>query len=89
MVRAFLRLYSDPQALRGFRSVPVWVVFLLVVALVPQARILLTAGFMGGLVIGAALIIARHKFGSSGPRRGSPIVLFPRPVTVNVSTGRA
>ena len=88
MVRAFLRLYSDPHALRGFRSVPVWVVFLLVVGVVPQARILLTAGFMGGVVIGAALIIARHKFGSSGPRRGSPIVLFPRPVTVNVSAGR-
>ena len=89
MVRAFLRLYSDPQTLRGFRSVPVWVVFLLVVGLVPQARILLTAGFTGGLVIGAALIIARHKVGSNGPRRGSPIVLFPRPVPMNVSAGRA
>jgi hypothetical protein len=89
MIKAFLRLYSDPSALRGFRSVPLWVAFLGILIGVPQARVLLTAGFLGGLVIGAALIIARHHFHSNGPRRGTPIVLFPRPVTANVSAGRA
>ena len=81
MIRAFLRLYSDPQRLRGFRNVSVWALFLIILAAVPQARVLLTAGMLGGVVVGAALIIARHHF-PSGPRRGTPIVLFPRPVNV-------
>jgi len=84
MIRAFLRLYSDPQRLRGFRNVSVWLLFLTILAAIPQARVLLMAGMLGGLVVGAALIIARHHW-PSGPRRGTPIVLFPRPVTISAS----
>ncbi len=77
-VEAFLRLYSTPLSMRGWRGVPLLGVAAAITIALPQARAILAAGLMGGMVIGAALIIARHKFGSSGPRRGTPIVLFPR-----------
>jgi len=83
MFRAFLRLYSTPESFRGWRSAPWLALTLLILVLVPQARLLLTAGLLGGVVFGAALIIARRQVGSSGPRRGTPIVLFPRPVNVS------
>ena len=82
MIRAFLRLYSDPERLRGFRNLSVWILFLTILAAIPRARVLLLAGMLGGVVVGAALIIARHHW-PSGPRRGAPIVLFPRPINVN------
>jgi hypothetical protein len=54
--------------------------FLGILIALPQARILLVTGFLGGLVIGIGLILSRHQ---SGPRRGTPITLFPRPVAVS------
>jgi hypothetical protein len=77
-VQAFLRLYSTPLSVTGWRGVPLLGVAAAITVALPQARAILAAGLMGGIVIGATLIIARHQFGSSGPRRGTPIVLFPR-----------
>jgi len=57
--------------------------FVVILASLPQARALLTYGMLGGIVIGAALILARHPVGPSGPRRGTPIVLFPRGLDVS------
>jgi hypothetical protein len=55
--------------------------FALILVALPEARALLTAGILGGIVLGALLILIRHQ-SSSGPRRGTPIiVLFPRQVT--------
>jgi hypothetical protein len=87
MIRAFLRLNPSPESFRGWRSVLWLCLGLLIVVLVPQVRVLLTAGFLGGVVLGGSLIIARREFSGPGPRRGTPIVLFPRPA--NVSAGRA
>jgi hypothetical protein len=81
-VEAFLRLYSTPLSITGWRGVPLLGVAAAITVALPQARAILVAGFSGGIVIGAALIIARHQFRSSGPRRGTPIVLFPRTVDV-------
>lgn len=79
-LQAFVRLYTTPLSFRGWRGA-LWLGLALVITVaLPQARALVLAGFSGGVVIGAALIIARHQFGSSGPRRGTPIVLFPRTV---------
>lgn len=78
MIRAFLKLNPTPESFRGWRSVPILGLFLVIVLIVPQARVLLTAGFLGGVVFGAALIISRRQFGSPKPPRGRLIVLFPR-----------
>ena len=86
MIRAFLRLFSTRLS-RGWRSAPMLGLFVLILAGLPQARALLTAGILGGIVIGAALILARHPVGPPGPRRGTPIVLFPR--TMDVTTPSA
>ena len=83
MIRAFLKLNPPPESFRGWRSVPLTGLFLAILMLVPQARVLLTAGFLGGAVLGAALIIARRRFGSPRPPRGRLIVLFPKPVNVS------
>ena len=79
---AFLRRYRTKLSSPRRLNAPMFLGFLAILIALPQARAILAAGIMGGIVIGAALIIARHKFGSSGPRRGTPIVLFPRPVWV-------
>ena len=84
MSRASLRLFSTRLSFSGWRTAPMLGVFVLILASLPQARALLTAGILGGIVIGAALIVARHPLNPSGPRRGTPIVLFPR--TMDVST---
>ena len=45
MIRAFLKLNPPPESFRGWRSVPLTGLFLLILMLVPQAGVLLTAGF--------------------------------------------
>lgn len=79
---AGLRVYHTRLSLRGWRGLPLLGVFLAIVFALPQARALLTTGFLGGIVIGVGLILARNQ---SGPRRGTPITLFPRPVSINVT----
>ena len=81
VAEAFLRRYRTTLSAHRLNA-PMVLGFLAILIALPQARAILAAGLLGGLVIGATLIIARHKFGSSGPRRGTPIVLFPRPVWV-------
>jgi hypothetical protein len=78
MVRAFLRLYSTPLSLTGWRGAPLLAVAAAIVVALPQARALVAMGMLGGIVIGAFLILIRHQSGWGGPRRGTPIVLFPR-----------
>jgi hypothetical protein len=61
-----------------------WRAFVLLAVLlvgIPEARALITAGLLGGIVLGAILIYIRHQAGPRFPRRGTPIVLFPRPVS--------
>jgi hypothetical protein len=53
-----------------------------IVAILPEARALLATGLGGGVVLGGFLILVKHHIGTGGPRRGTPIVLFPRPVNV-------
>ena len=79
-LRTFLRQCWAPQTVRGWRALPWLVVFAAILIGLPQARALLTAGLLGGVVLGAFLILIRHQAGPRGPRRGTPIVLFPRPV---------
>jgi hypothetical protein len=52
-----------------------------IVAALPEARALLTAGVGGGIILGALLILMRQQAGPPRPKRGTPIVLFPRPVS--------
>jgi hypothetical protein len=84
MVRAFLKRSSTGRALTGWRGLPLLLAFGTILVTVPQARTLIVAGVLGGVVIGAFLILVRHQPGSGGPRRGTPIVLFPR--TANLQT---
>lgn len=84
MVRAFLRRHSTPAPVTGWRGVLLLAFLAAILVVVPQARTLITGGLLGGIVIGAFLIVIRHQSGS-GPRRGTPIVLFPR--AADVSTG--
>jgi hypothetical protein len=83
MKSAFLRFSSLRFVIRGWHDTPMLAIFILLVAGVPQARAMLIAGMLGGIVIGAALILARHPLGPSGPRRGTPVMLFPRRVDVS------
>jgi hypothetical protein len=53
-----------------------------ILAILPEARALLATGLGGGVVLGGFLILVKHRIGTGGPRRGTPIVLFPRPVSV-------
>jgi hypothetical protein len=73
-------LYSTPLAISGWRGVPLLALTAAIVVALPEARALLLVGLMGGVVVGLGLILLRHHLGSSGPRRGTPITLFPRPV---------
>ena len=66
--------------LTGWRALMLLVVFAAILIALPEARALLTMGLLGGIVLGAILILIRHQ-GPRLPRRGTPIVLFPRPVS--------
>ena len=66
--------------LTGWRGLLLLAVLAAILIALPQARVLLTIGMSGGVVLGAFLILLRHQSGPRGPRRGTPIVLFPRPV---------
>ena len=83
---AGLRVDQRRSGLRGWRNLLPIAVFVAILAALPQARALLTTGLLGGVVIGICLILARHQ---PGPRRGTPITLFPRPVSVNVTRAQA
>ena len=76
---AGLRVYQARIRLGGWRGLPLIAVFVAILAALPQARAVLITGFLGGVVIGVCLILARQQ---PGPRRGTPITLFPRPVNV-------
>ena len=79
--RAFLRMFSTPIPVSGWRGA-VWLgVAAAIFLALPEARALVITGFLGGIVIAAFLILIRHR-GASGPRRGTPIVLFPRDVNI-------
>lgn len=80
-LRAFLRLSSAPPSTSGWRGVLLLGVVAAIVAALPEARALLSLGLLGGVVLGGLLILIRHQPRPRGPRRGTPIVLFPRPVT--------
>jgi hypothetical protein len=69
-----------------FRVLPT-IVFVAILAILPEARALLATGLGGGVVLGGLLILARHHIGGGGPRRGTPVALFPRPVRVAISHG--
>ena len=74
-LRAFVRRFS----MSGWRGLLCLALFVAILVTLPQARALLTAGCLGGIILGVFLIMIRQQ--PSGPRRGTPIVLFPRPVT--------
>ena len=83
---ARLRAYHAGAAKRGWRNLLPIAMFVAILVALPQARALLTTGFLGGVVLGICLILARQQ---PGPRRGPPITLFPRPVSVNVTRAEA
>jgi hypothetical protein len=76
MKSASVRVFSTPIPVSGRRGHVLLAIAVLIFAALPEARALVTTGFLGGVVIAAFLILMRHNFGSSGPRRGTPIVLF-------------
>ena len=84
MVQAFLKRSSGPWGPTGWRGLPWLAAFVVILVAVPQARTLMAGGILGGIVIGALLILIRHQSGS-GPRRGTPVVLFPRAATASTS----
>jgi len=79
---AGLRVCLRRLSLGGWRGLPLVFTFVAILVALPQARALLTTGFLGGVVIGVCLILARHQ---AGPGRGTPITLFPRPVPIEVT----
>jgi len=79
-LRAIVRRTLSPQSMSGWRGMLWLALVAAIVIALPQARALLTLGMLGGVVLGAFLILIRH-YKPGGPRRGTPIVLFPRPVT--------
>jgi hypothetical protein len=83
---AGLRVYQTGKRWALWRNLLPLMAFVAILVALPQARALLTTGFLGGVIIGICLILARHQ---PGPRRGTPITLFPRPVSVNVSRAEA
>jgi hypothetical protein len=83
---AGLRVFQARTGTGGWRNLLLLAVFGAILIALPQARALLTTGFLGGVVIGICLILARQQ---PGPRRGTPITLFPRPVSVNVTRAEA
>jgi hypothetical protein len=83
MVGAFLRLYSARLTMTGWRGV-LWLgIAAAILVALPEARAVLALGLAGGVVIGAFLILIRHQGRPSGPRRGTPITLFPRAVNLS------
>jgi len=88
-LRGFLRRCSTPLSISGWRGVPFLGIALAIVIALPQARALITAGILGGIVLGIFLILIRHQAGPPRPRRGTPIVLFPRPArpATDLATG--
>jgi hypothetical protein len=80
-LRSVLRQSLTRSAMKGWRGMVPIVAFVVILAALPEARALLTAGILGGVVFGAFLILMRHQPGPPRPRRGTPIVLFPRPVS--------
>ena len=66
--------------LTGWRGLLLLAAFAAILITLPEARALLTMGVLGGIVLGVFLILIRHQ-GPRFPRRGTPIVLFPRPVS--------
>jgi hypothetical protein len=78
-MRAFLKHYRSPRSIAGWRGVPFLGFVVAITIALPEAQALLLGGITGGIVIGAFLILIRHQFRSGGPRRGTPIVLFPKP----------
>lgn len=83
---AGLRVFRARTGIGGWRNLMLLALFAAILLALPQARALLTTGFLGGVVIGIFLIVARQQ---PGPRRGTPITLFPRPVSVNVTRAQA
>ena len=83
---AGLRVNHAGYSFGRWRNLVPIAVFVAILAALPQARALLTTGFLGGVVIGICLILSRQQ---AGPRRGTPITLFPRPVSVNVTRAEA
>ena len=67
------------------RAIPFFL-FVAMLAILPEARALLFTGFAGGVVVGLGLIALRHYIRPGGPGRGTPIVLFPRPIVVKPVT---
>ena len=82
-LRVFVRQHSQPPSMAGWRGVLWLCAAVLILIALPQARALMAAGLAGGVVIGAFLILIRHQGGPRGPRRGTPITLFPRAVNLS------
>ena len=80
-LRSVLRRSLTRSSMNGWRGLIVLAAFAVILVALPQARALLTAGILGGVVLGVFLILIRQQAGPPRPRRGTPIVLFPRPVT--------
>ena len=79
-LRAILRRNLNPQAMSGWRGLLWLVAVTAIVIALPQARALMALGVAGGTVLGAFLILIRQR--RPGRPRGTPIVLFPKPVPV-------
>ena len=73
--RAFVQVFSTPIPVSGWRGAAWLGVAVAIFLALPEARALVTAGVLGGIVIAAVLILLRQATGS-GPRRGTPIALF-------------
>ena len=80
-LRSVLRRSLTGSTMNGWHGIIVLVAFAVILVALPQARALLTAGLAGGIVLGVFLILIRQQAGPPRPRRGTPIVLFPRPVS--------
>ena len=80
-LRSVLRRSMTRSSMKGWHGIILVVAFAVILVALPQARALLTAGIAGGIVLGVFLILIRQQAGTPRPRRGTPIVLFPRPVS--------
>ena len=80
-LRSVLRQSLTGSSMKGWHGIILLVAFAAILIALPQARALLTAGMLGGVVLGVFLILVRQQPGPPRPRRGTPIVLFPRPVS--------
>ena len=80
-LRSVLRQSLTGSSMKGWRGSVLLAAFAVILVALPEARALLTAGILGGTVLGVFLILIRQQAGPPRPRRGTPIVLFPRPVS--------